>query len=91
MKQRRDAYTDDTLMPWGPHKGTRLADVPPEHLDYLLKQTWLKEYVYMYDYLSSRRDDISKRLAALRLNRGDDEIVEQTSSFEDYMKDYRGF
>lgn len=32
-------YTDDSLMPWGAHKGKRLSDVPDEYFLFLWEES----------------------------------------------------
>lgn len=36
------ADNDDTVMPFGKHKGEELQDIPVAYLDWLIGQDWLK-------------------------------------------------
>ena len=33
-------YTDDSLMPWGKHKGKKMVDVPRWYLKFIFKEMW---------------------------------------------------
>lgn len=79
-------WTDDTVMPWGAHKGTKLADVPEGYLLWLLEQSWLKEaWPGLYTYVHSREDDLRSDVQQR------DEEVGGYTSYEEFREDFRGF
>lgn len=84
----RHEFTDDTAMPWGEHKGTPMIDVPPAHLHWLLEQRWLHDWPELHRYLKRRQDTIR---AAVNVEVGNDDEGEGYTTFDEYMKDYRGF
>jgi hypothetical protein len=43
-------------MPFGVHKGTKMADVPADYLLWLLRQTWIKDWKDMHAYLVENQD-----------------------------------
>ena len=82
------AWTNETIMPWGKHQGKPLRDIPVADLLWLLEQPWIKDWPPLYAYLHNNEQ-------SLRL------VVKDTSassendtgynSYDDYLKDYRGF
>ena len=38
-------------MPWGDHKGTPIGQVPSDYLLWLFKQTWIRDWPDVHDYL----------------------------------------
>lgn len=51
---------DNDIMPFGVHKGTKMANVPAEYLIWLKDQPWLKkEYK---DYIDDNMDVLKKEL-----------------------------
>ena len=43
--------TDDSLMYFGIHKGTKLANLPDVYCRFLLSQDWIKSHEGLYNYL----------------------------------------
>lgn len=85
-------YSDDTLMPWGEHKGKRLGDVPPTHLNWLLSQPWIQQYKELFQYLHANRETIRMQAADAEKLKGDvDPPDEKIETYQDYLKSYRGF
>lgn len=89
MTLDKTPWTDETVMPWGKHKGTKLEDIPASYLLWCLEQKWIDGWPGLHAYLKKCED-------GLLLERGSDrETTEGDSaggtSFEDYLKEYRGF
>lgn len=89
----KPTYTDDTLMPWGQHRNKRLGDVPASHFVHLLSQRWIDEYPALFDYLKKNKDTFLAQVAAEEKLKGDVDIpgTQRFETFEDYVKDYKGF
>lgn len=76
-------------MPWGEHKGIRIADVSAVYLQWLLDQTWIPDWPEMHRWLKRNQDTIKATAREQRVE--SDEDAEGYSSFNDYMQDHRGF
>ena len=50
-------WGDDTIMPWGKHKGVRLGDVPVGYLLWLFRHEWVvgPEHCNIYNYLKENQ------------------------------------
>lgn len=83
--------TNDSPMPFGPHKGTVMKDVPAEHLVWLLNQTWIGSYKALHAYLKERKVELVKKVAATRNESESDEQSSPLDTYEDYVRNYRGF
>ena len=90
MPLDRTPWEDDTVMPWGKHKGTKLVDVPATYLLWLLEQKWIKDWPGLHDYLKRCEDDMLEETQGER-EHGEAEDIDSIRSFEDYRRDYRGF
>ena len=61
-------YTDETLMPWGKHKGTALANVPASYLKWIWdeevksKGSFLKKSPSLKAYIEDNLDVINKEI-----------------------------
>lgn len=88
MTLNRTPWTADTIMPWGEHEGTKLDDVPASYLLWLLQQRWLVDWPGLHAYIKANED-------VLREQHGGDEDakgeVEGYATYEDYLKEYRGY
>lgn len=51
MSKTQFTLTDDSLMYFGKHKGTKLANLPDDYCSWLLKQDWIKNHEALYAYL----------------------------------------
>jgi hypothetical protein len=80
-------WTDDTVMPWGKHRGRKLSEVPPSYLLFLFEQPWIKEWVGLHAYLKKNEDLLIAEREESGGRDGDDKGFE---SYQDY-RDYRGF
>lgn len=83
----RTPWTDDTVMPWGKHEGAQLKSVPADYLLWLYRQPWIREWPGLHGYLKSREDI----LIAEEQERRAEEKPAEFDSYDDYLRDYRGF
>lgn len=82
-------WTDDTVMPWGEHKGTAMRDVPSEHLLWLFSQDWTETaYPGLHTYLVGRSDELIAKRNEIDPT---SPLPEDSTSFDDYLRSYRGF
>lgn len=88
---RHPIFTDDTVMPFGPHKGKHMKDVPAEHLLWLLDQPWIKGRKELHSYIVANKATLMEQVAAQNKLRGDVDDAPPLDTFEDYRKHYRGF
>lgn len=44
-------WNDDTPMPFGKHKDSKLGDVPDDYLDWCYKQDWIEKWPKLVDYI----------------------------------------
>ena len=68
-------------MPWGEHKGTTMGETPGEYLLWLFKQSWIKDWPDIYDYLVANQAALMQEHA--------EEHPTSTDGFEsldDYMR-----
>lgn len=80
----RTPWTGDTVYPWEQHKGKAMKDVPAEHLMWLLEQPWIRDWPGCHAYLETRRDELIQL-------RAKDPLPYDSTSYDDYLRDYRGF
>jgi len=79
-------WSDDTIMPWGKHKGVRLEEVPGDYLYWLSQQKWIVEWPGLLAYLKKNASTIEEQAQDLEHERGD---VEGYDSYDDYRRDVR--
>lgn len=90
MPLDKTPWTDETQLPWGAHKGLKLKDVPPAYLLWLSQQRWIPEWPGLCFYL--RSPEAQARIETARKAEAGQIVEKQTiDTFEDYLKDYRGF
>lgn len=82
-------WTDETVMPWGPHKGLKLSEVPGTYLMWLSQQRWIHEWPGICFYL--RSESVAARIEEARKANASQPVKDTIDTFEDYLKDYRGF
>ena len=81
-------WTDETVMPWGPHKGTKLAQLPADHLIWLSEQRWIVDYPGLRAWLVTA--PVQQRIEKRRAERAADNVVPDAyRTFDDYLKDWR--
>jgi hypothetical protein len=81
----KQPWTDETVMPWGKHKGTQLCEVPGSYLAWLIEQPWIKDWPGLYSYLKSIEDDLIAERA------DDDESAGGYTSYDEFREDFRGY
>lgn len=88
MPLNKTPWTDDTVMPWGPHKGKKLRDLPGDHLQWLNEQRWIVDWPGLRSWLRTPavQERIKRHLAA---QSKDDTVPDAYRSFDDYLKDWR--
>lgn len=57
-KNNRTPLVGTDLMPFGQFKGTAMKDLPIDYLDFLLRQTWLRDWRGVWSYVISREQEI---------------------------------
>lgn len=68
-------------MPFGPHRGAPMRDVPVEHLAWLRSQSWLKDWPAVAAYVALHQKRIDSALPEPRTDdRGG------FSSYDDYLR-----
>lgn len=82
----RTPWTDDTLMPWGKHKGTKMIEVPGDYLYWLSEQKWILDWPGLHAYLKKNADIIEEEAAKVDQERQQTEGYE---SYDDYRRDVR--
>lgn len=87
MPLDKTPWTNDTVLPWGDHQGKALKDAPVDYLMWLFEQRWIQSWPGLYAYLETRREELIQK-------RADDPHAPQptdSTTYEDYLRDYRGF
>ena len=51
---------DDTLMPFGKHKGKRLGDIPADYLIWLYDQEWFQKFEDIFEYVAKNYQHLEK-------------------------------
>ena len=85
----KTAWTDETVLAWGAHKWLKLKDVPNTYLLWLSQQRWIGDWPGLNAYLHST--SVLARLEEARKSESQTKPSDTLSTFEDYLKDYRGF
>lgn len=89
MPVDKTPWTDETVMPWGAHKGKKLKDLDASYLLWLLEQRWIRDWPGLHAYLKKNEDLL---LEEKREGKEEDEdFPEENQSYEDFQKDFRGF
>lgn len=75
--------TETSMMPWGPHRGKQLKEVPADHLLYLLQQKWISDWPHLYEYLRKNQANLVKKVDTPH----NEDITEGYTSYDDYLRD----
>lgn len=76
-------WNDDTVMPWGKHKGQKLGKIPASYLLWLYEQPWIKSWEGLHAYLKANEDRLM-----LEKRDDDDDRDGEFTSYDDY-RNYR--
>lgn len=74
-------WTDETVLKWGKHKGSKLKEIEPSYLLWLYEQPWIKDWPELHAYLKANED-------AIMAEKVDDEDDNDMRSYDDY-RNYR--
>lgn len=77
------AWTDQTVMPWGKHKGTKLGELEAGYLLWLYEQPWIKSWPGLHAYLKKHEDQLMQEK-----RNDDDDRDDELRTFDDY-RNYR--
>lgn len=85
MVLNKDAWSTETVMPWGDFKGKTLDDIPAAYFAGLREQKWLKtSWPGLSAYIEANWSTISEQM-----DTGDDPFDDQSDGFdswEDYQR-----
>ena len=89
MPLDKTPWTDATVMPWGPNKGITMGAMPAEHLLWLFSQDWTETaYPGLYSYLQGRSEELIAKRNEIDPH---SPLPEDSMSYDDYLRSYRGF
>lgn len=83
----KQPWNDETVMPWGQHKGKKLSELPASYLLWLFEQRWIKDWPGLHAYLKKNEDLL---MAEKRENQGSDSGMrspDSMSSYDDYLEE----
>ncbi len=84
MVLNRDAWSTETVMPWGDYKGTKLDDIPAAYFAYLREKEWLKTaWPRLSAYIESNWSAIEEQI---EVEEDPFEHEEGFDSWEDYKR-----
>lgn len=83
----RTPWTDDSVFPWGEHKGERIGDVDAVYLLWLYEQKWISSWPGLHTYLKANE----ARFIDSRNEDVDHTRIDTFQTFEDYLRDRRGY
>lgn len=79
--------TNNDVMPWGKHKGTKLSEVPVDYKFWLLEQPWISQWRGLHRYLKKHEEEIRAEVAE-QIEEKDE--TEGYDSYEDFERDFHG-
>ena len=62
-------FTDNSLMPFGIHKGKRMEVVPAEYLDFIHDQHWITKWPEVLEYIKKNKNILNAELDEHRAER----------------------
>lgn len=78
-------------IPWGKHKGKKLKELPPEYLQWLYGQPWIKDWPGLYNYLRSNAVVIEARMKDEEAkNHKLGAKMRDMETFDDYLHENQG-
>lgn len=75
--QQNQPWTDETIMPWGVHKGLKLKDIEADYFLWLMEQHWLPKWPGLHAYVIKNADLFYKERA--------DEADDDEGDFRNYQ------
>jgi len=82
MRKDSTPWTDETLMPWGEHEGTRLADIPASYLAWFMDQDWARDWPQLHNYCQLNETRIE---AEIKENRPDEDEDGEFTTYQDFL------
>lgn len=84
MRKNKDnkPWTDETVMPWGKHKGEKLEEIPYSYFLWLMEQSWLGSWPQMKLYIKNNAEAIYKEQEE---NEDDERPDRDFSSYQDFL------
>lgn len=70
-------WKDETIMPWGKHKGEKLEDIPATYFLWLQAQSWIPDWPGLHGY-------IERNLDAFKLEVGEEKDDEPGHGYDSY-------
>ncbi len=80
MPLNKEPWTDDTIMPWGRHKGVPLGEVEAGYLVWYFGKSWAKDWPGLYAYVKDNEERLLSEV-------GDDrrDVEGEMETWDDYM------
>jgi hypothetical protein len=79
VKKNRTPLVGTDLMPFGQFKGKPMQELPMDYLDFLIRQTWLKDWPGVWSYVTSRKEEIVAARPKM-------ETPKTLKTYEDYLR-----
>ena len=80
--------TDDTVLPWGEHKGKTLGDIPSNYLLWLLEQKWIADWPSLHTYLKQNKHVLEheqRETHQAKFHGSDEDWT--AGSYDDYLRE----
>lgn len=58
---KKQAYTHESLMPFGKYKGLALGDVRPSYFVWLYDQAWIDKWVELKNWITENYEDLEEQ------------------------------
>jgi hypothetical protein len=87
----RGEWTDETVMPWGKHKGTKLEDIPAGYFLWLMEQPWLPDWPGLNTYIKKNADALYQQAEEEDDAKGSVDDDDGYRNYEDFKRDFHGF
>lgn len=79
MAKKHPKLTDNDPMPFGRFAGQKMKDLPLEYVDYLLRQTWLRDWPHLSAWVESQRPRVEEHRPKIT-------TPKELRSYEEYIK-----
>lgn len=77
----KEPWNDDTIMPWGKHKGVLLRDVPPDYLIWYFGKSWAEDWPGLYAYVKDHEEQLLSEIGEEHR-----EVEGEMETWDDYME-----